>query len=239
MAPWTGKLLQSSLDKLTAANVEATAQRLVNLIETRAQLQKLALLVSRRIHRAYTPTFHPDFDQRRRDTADRFVGSLVACFANCRKPLKGIPTKEGLSGIPLLKADLLSAWTFEKTSIAPIATALYNSDTLTGEDVRTVTLACLDKNYATDVDKVGDAILLLEHAARELDRDNERQLSDMMVKLKEHLDQVPEKACERRRSGERLIPSLYDRYWVSGGCARLHRASRHADSALAGTDQEA
>jgi hypothetical protein len=215
MAPWTGKLIQSNLDKLTAYNIDDTANKLVNLLETRTQVQKLALLVTQRVQRAYTSTFHLEYDQKRRHIADSLVASLLRCFANLRKSIKGIPTREGLSGIPLFKADLLSAGLYESTGVAAIATSLFNTLAMSCDEVKAIIVACLDKKYANEGNKVADAILLLEYAARELDRQDEGSMNAIMEQVKEHLDNVPDYASERKTCGNRVIPNLYDRYWVS------------------------
>lgn len=215
MAPWTGKLIQSNLEKLTAHNIDEVAAKLINLLETRTQVQKLALLVSQRIQRAYTPTFHQPFDEKRRHIADCLVASLLRCFASLRKPLKGVPTKDGLSGIPLFKADLLGAAVYEKTGIGAVATSLYSTLMMSCQEVKTIIIACLDSKYAGDADKVGEAILLLEYAAREIEQENREAIDKIMEVVKERLDSVSVLASERKTCGIRLIPSLYDRYWVS------------------------
>jgi hypothetical protein len=215
MAPWTGKLIQLNLDKMTASSVDETAIKLVNLLETRSQVQKLAILVSQRVQRAYTPTFHQPFDEKRRFIADSLVAALLRCFANLRRQIKGVPTKEGLSGIPLFKTDLLGAALSEKKGIAAVATSLYNALAMSCGEVKTIILACLDKKYVNDADKVGEAVLLLEYAARELDQEDQGAMDSIMESVKQQLDNVAVFASERKKCGERIIPSLYDRYWVS------------------------
>jgi hypothetical protein len=216
MAPWTGLLIQATLERLTPSNVHSVAQKLINLLETRTQVQKLAIHVATRVEKCYEPTFYQPHDDSKRRSADTLVASLLRCFANYRKVIKGVPTAEGLSGIPLLKSDLLRACQIERQiSIAPIATALYNSQALNYDEIKDIILSLLDTNYANDIAKVAGAILLLEHAARVLDQEDEQLMNSIMIKVKAQLDQVPDKACERKRSGNRLIPSCYDRYWVS------------------------
>lgn len=213
MAPWTGKQIQSTLDKLSADNVEQTTEKLVSLLESRSQVQKLALLVSKRVQLAYNPTFHQPYDERRRQIADTLVAYLLADFEKCRKSIKGVPTREGLSGRNLLKADLLSSGLFARQRIAPVATSLYNSSALSTSDVKTIIMACLDKMYVSDADKIGDALLLLEYTARELDREDSLSLDTIFDLTKEQLDQVPDRSSERKKCGNRVIPSLNDRYW--------------------------
>jgi hypothetical protein len=224
MAPWTGFMLQATLDKMTVTTIDQTAQKLVGLLETRSHVQKLAVILSNRVQRSYKSTFHVEFDHQRRSMADSLVASVFQSFANSHKKIKGVPTPEGLSGTRLLKSELLSAGASARSSgrsgtVAPIVSALYNCRALTCDEVKTFILAFLEEK-ASDATRVEDAILLLEYSAREIEGSADREtMDDIMAKVNSHLDALPEEACERKSCGERIIPSLSDRYRVSEASA--------------------
>lgn len=216
MAPWTSKQIATSLDKLTLANRDEVACRLVNIVETRGQVEKLARLVSAKVSRLYAPGFHRSYDDGRRALADAFVARLLHHFANRRKSIKGVPTSQGLSGVPLLKSDLLSsAWTRPRRkgkqhhmTVAPVVAALYGAGCASVADARAVVEACLDDGEQA---RVEDALLILEHAARDIDAEAPEKLDEMMSTLTRQLDSHKDLSSERTQCGDRVLPCLYDR----------------------------
>lgn len=212
MAPWTRHLLETQIEKVTVHNYEDIARRIVGLLDTRSTVQRMAAMVVRQTNRWYMPTFHQQLDAEKRNLCDNFVASLVHAMALRTKPIRDVPTPEGLSGIPLLKADLLSVFIYRRMSIGPIATALYNSGNLTVDDLIVVIRACLDASYTTKLSHLGDALLLFEHGGRQLDAAEPQVFMQLFAKVKGLLDAHADRACERRKAGDRMVPSLYDRY---------------------------
>lgn len=222
MAIWTMRNIANLLEKVNARNTHETAVRIVDALESRSHVQRMAILVGRRAARWYQPSFHADFDEDRRNTCDNFVKSLVQAFANRSKPIRGVPLPElGLSGAPLLKADLLSVWDMDKgtTGMAPIAAALYNAQCLALDDIQAVLLACLEPAYLQSCKGKhrGDALLVLEAAARDLEHHDPVMLDGAFARIAEVLKAAPQQSETRHVSGKRTIPSLRDRYEVRAG----------------------
>jgi hypothetical protein len=212
MPPWTRKVIASHLDKVTVKNYEDVAQKIVKELDTRSLVQHLAAMLVRQANKWYAPSFHEKHDVQKRNLCDNMVGSLLHALALRIKPIKGVPTAEGLSGIPLFKADLLSVWIYRRMSIGPVAAALFNSRNLSIDDLRVVVRACLESAYTANVRNIGDALLLLEVGGRQLDAEDPESFANFLEEVKAMLLVKRAKSSQRLKIGDRLVPSLLDRY---------------------------
>lgn len=207
-------MISGHLEKVTVKNYEEIAQKIVKDLDTRSTVQHLAALVVRQANKWYAPSFHEQLDAQKRNLCDNFVGSLVHALALRVKPIKDVPTSEGLSGIPLLKADLLSVWIYRRMSIGPIAAALYNSRNLNVDDLQVIIRACLETAYTAKAGNIGDALLLLELGGREVDAKAPAVFAKFLDDVKALLDVKRAKSSQRAKIGDRLVSSMYDRYEV-------------------------
>lgn len=214
MAPWTQRVIAGQLEKITVHNQELVARKVVAALDSQSSVQRMAILVARRACRWYIPSFHVIFDKERRSLCDNFVGSLVRAIGNRTKSIRDVPTKEGLSGIPLLKRSFLNVWQLDGTSLAPITTALYHARALTISEVKDVVPICLQDNYVQDSNRLGDALLIVEYSGREWDMYDAESLDQALHRLTTLFETHSSTVHEHKVVGKRTLPSLSDRLQV-------------------------
>lgn len=229
MAPWRKHLIDAQLEKVTEHNYDDVAKRIVMILDSRSIIQAAAHMLVQRINRWYMPSYSEQLDRQKRNICDNFVASLLHAIALRTKPIKEVPTKEGLSGIPLFKSDLLSTSLHGRIRIGPVAVALYNSGNMMIDDVMELVEACVEPLYSSHfLQRISDAIIILEFSGKEMAKHNMVQLTSLMEQLRTLLVKNEDWACKKVRICDRDIPNLFQRFFTLQSTLKVENNTKEA-----------
>lgn len=212
---WRKHLIEAQLERVTKDNYNDVARRIVMILDSRSIVQSTSHLVVQRINRWYLPSYSEELDRSKRNICDNFLASLLHAIAVRTKHIKGVPTREGLSGIPLFKSDLLSTSLHGRQRIGPVVVALFNSGNMMIDDVVEIVEACLEPIQSSIfLQRLSDAILIIEFAQKQMMKFNFDQFVYLMEQIQTFLIENQDWASKKVRICDRDIPNLFQRFFT-------------------------
>lgn len=212
---WRKHLIEAQLERVTKDNYNDVARRIVMILDSRSIVQSTSHLVVQRINRWYMPSFSEELDRSKRNICDNFLASLLHAIAVRTKHIKGVPTREGLSGIPLFKSDLLSTSLHGRQRIGPVVVSLFNSGNMMIDDVVEIVEACLEPIQSSIfLQRLSDAILIIEFAQKQMMKFNFDQFVFLMDQIQSFLIKNQDWASKKIRICDRDIPNLFQRFFT-------------------------